>query len=85
MHRGLLEVVPYPRGTPHRVLLSTRTRQIALVVTPPEEPPSTETDISKPALDIENLDPDAILLWTRGDIWWEPEAGGPSHRGSISP
>jgi hypothetical protein len=66
VHRGLLEVVPYPRGTPHRVLLSTRTRQIALVVTPPEELPSTETDISKPALDIENLDPDAILLWTEG-------------------
>jgi hypothetical protein len=60
-------------------LLSTRTRQIALVVTPPEEPPSTETDISKPALDIENLDPDAILLWAdAGDIWWEPEAG--AHR-----
>jgi hypothetical protein len=55
-----------PRDKPHRVLLSTRTRQIALVVTPPEEPPSTETDISKPALDIENLDPDAILLWTEG-------------------
>ena len=79
VHRGLLEVVPYPRGTPHRVLLSTRTRQIALVVTPPEEPPSTETDISKSALDIENLDPDAILLWIeRGTSGGNPRQG--AHR-----
>jgi hypothetical protein len=87
VHRGLLEVGPCPRDTAQQVLLSMSTRrEIALVVTPPEGPPSADTGahptLSKPALDTENEDPDAVLPWTdAGDTWWEPEAGAPSDRG----
>jgi hypothetical protein len=86
-HRGLLEVGPSPRDRAHQVLLSMSTRrEIALVVTPSEELPSTDAGahptLSKPALNIEDEDPDALLLWTdAGDTWWEPEAGAPSHQG----
>jgi hypothetical protein len=87
VHRGLLEVAPCLRDTAQQVLLSMSTRrEIALVVTPPEQPPSTDTGAHptpiKPPLDIENEDPDAVLPWTdAGDSWWAPEAGAPSDRG----
>jgi hypothetical protein len=87
VQRGLLQVGPYSSGTVNQLLLSmSMRRDITLVVTPPEAPPSAGTDarptLSRLALDIENDNPDVLLLWTdTGDTWWEPEAGAPSHRG----
>jgi hypothetical protein len=86
VHRGLLEVDPYERETANQVLLAMTTRrEIALVVTPPEEPSSAGTGapstLNKGAPDIESEDPDAVLLWTdAGDTWWEYQAGAPSLR-----
>ena len=86
VHRGLLEVDPYEHETAERVLLSMSTRRkIALVVAPPEGPPSGETGapptLSMPTSISEDEDPDAVLLWTdAGDTWWEYQSGAPSLR-----
>jgi hypothetical protein len=84
--RGLLPVGPWPRETDSQVLLSMSTRrEIALVVTPPEGMLSALTGahptVSRPAVDMESEDPDAVSLWTdAGDTWWEYEEGAPSLR-----
>jgi uncharacterized protein DUF5994 len=84
--RGLLPVGPCPRETDSQVLLSMSTRrEIALVVTPPEELPPAVTGahptFSRHAMDMESEDPDAVWLWTdAGDTWWEYEEGAPSLR-----
>jgi len=86
VYRGLLEVDPYEHETAERVLLSMSTRRkIALVVAPPEGPPSGETGapptLSMPTSISEDEDPDAVLLWTdAGDTWWEYQSGAPSLR-----
>jgi hypothetical protein len=86
VRRGPLEVGPGPRDIAHQILLSMSTRrEIALVVTPPERPPSAHAPAhpagSRSALDVENADRDVLSHWTDGgDTWWEFEAGAPSHR-----
>ena len=83
VRRGPLEVGPCPRDIAHQILLSMSTRRkIALVVTPPEAPPSAHASahraLSKSALDVDDTDPDALSPWTdAGDTWWEFKAGAP--------
>ena len=44
----------------------------------PEPAPST---LGQPVVDVEDDDPDDMLLWTdTGDTWWEQAAGAPSDR-----
>ena len=85
VHHGWLDVGTCRPDSTQQVLLSMSVgRAIALTVTPSEASPSvddrTRPALGEPAGDIEDADPDAVLLWNdSGDTWW-PEGGAPSYR-----